>query len=234
MAAILVVFLLGRRIACAPGRADRRPRRRRLPALHPLDRRPVQRAAGDLHPAGGGARLPLGRDASRSDCGPGCVPGFLFGLTALIRPEYLVVGVAFVLLAAIRVGRARGWRPGLAGAALMVAAFLVPIVPWTVRNVVVLDRTVPISHRRRQGALRRHLPARRRRIPAGQGAARRALPAPRPRARLRGARRGRPDAALRPRRRGATRTCRATRRWARSARKTSTTTSAKTRSNTRR
>ena len=73
------------------------------------------------------------------------LPGLLFGLTALIRPEYLVVGGAFAVLAAIRAGRARGWRPGLAGAALLVAAFLLPIVPWAVRNVVVLDRVVPIS-----------------------------------------------------------------------------------------
>ncbi|MGC1166489.1 MAG: glycosyltransferase family 39 protein, partial [Solirubrobacterales bacterium] len=40
------------------------------------------------------------------------LPGLLFGLTAMFRPEYLFVGAAFVVLAAIRVGRARGWRPG--------------------------------------------------------------------------------------------------------------------------
>ena len=51
-----------------PGGADRRLRRRRLPALHPLDRRPLQRAAGDLHPAGRGARLPLGGRAGAA-CG---------------------------------------------------------------------------------------------------------------------------------------------------------------------
>jgi 4-amino-4-deoxy-L-arabinose transferase-like glycosyltransferase len=73
------------------------------------------------------------------------VPGLLFGLTAMFRPEYLVVGAAFVVLAAVRVGVARGWRPGLAGAGLLVAAVLVPIVPWTIRNVDVLDRVVPIS-----------------------------------------------------------------------------------------
>jgi hypothetical protein len=94
------------------------------------------------------------------------LPGLLFGLTALIRPEYLLVAAAFVLLAALRVSRStdgesakesdmrtfsrtRGegstWRPGLAGAGLMLAAVLVPIVPWTVRNAVVLDRLVPIS-----------------------------------------------------------------------------------------
>jgi 4-amino-4-deoxy-L-arabinose transferase-like glycosyltransferase len=72
-------------------------------------------------------------------------PGLLFGLTAMFRPEYLFVGVAFVVLAAIRVGMARGWRPGLGGAGLLLAALLVPIVPWTIRNVDVLDRVVPIS-----------------------------------------------------------------------------------------
>ena len=47
LATIVVVYLLGRRVWSAPAWADRRPRRRRLPAVHPLDRRPLQRAAGD-------------------------------------------------------------------------------------------------------------------------------------------------------------------------------------------
>lgn len=73
------------------------------------------------------------------------LPGLLFGLTAMFRPEYLFVGAAFVVLAAIRVGTARGWRPGLAGAGLLTVALLLPIVPWTIRNVDVLGRVVPIS-----------------------------------------------------------------------------------------
>jgi 4-amino-4-deoxy-L-arabinose transferase-like glycosyltransferase len=73
------------------------------------------------------------------------LPGLLFGLTAMFRPEYLFVGAVFVVLAAIRVGAARGWRPGLAGAGLLVLALLLPIVPWTIRNVDVLGRVVPIS-----------------------------------------------------------------------------------------
>jgi 4-amino-4-deoxy-L-arabinose transferase-like glycosyltransferase len=73
------------------------------------------------------------------------LPGLLFGLTAMFRPEYLLVGAAFVVLAAIRVGRRHGWRPGLAGAGLLVAALLLPIVPWTIRNLDVLGRVVPIS-----------------------------------------------------------------------------------------
>jgi 4-amino-4-deoxy-L-arabinose transferase-like glycosyltransferase len=73
------------------------------------------------------------------------LPGFLFGLTAMIRPEYLVIGAAFVLLALIRVGRERGWRPGAEGAALLLVAFVLPMVPWTIRNYDALGRFVPIS-----------------------------------------------------------------------------------------
>lgn len=73
------------------------------------------------------------------------LPGLLFGLTAMFRPEYLFVGAVFVVLAATRVGMARGWRPGLGGAGLLLVALLLPIVPWTVRNVDVLGRVVPIS-----------------------------------------------------------------------------------------
>lgn len=73
------------------------------------------------------------------------VPGFLFGFTAMFRPEYLLVGAAFVVLAAIRIWRARGWRLGLAGAAILLVALVLPILPWTIRNVIVLDRVAPIS-----------------------------------------------------------------------------------------
>jgi 4-amino-4-deoxy-L-arabinose transferase-like glycosyltransferase len=73
------------------------------------------------------------------------LPGLLLGLTAMLRPEYLFVAAAFVALAAVRVGSARGWRPGLAGAGLVVVALALPILPWTIRNVDVLGRVVPIS-----------------------------------------------------------------------------------------
>jgi hypothetical protein len=92
------------------------------------------------------------------------LPGLLFGLTAMFRPEYLFVGLAFVVLAAIRGATSRpvvasrpmddkrrpesgtrGWKPGLAAAALFALALLLPIAPWTIRNVDVLDRVVPIS-----------------------------------------------------------------------------------------
>lgn len=92
------------------------------------------------------------------------LPGLLFGLTAMFRPEYLFVGAAFVVLAAIRAatrppfvasrdiadkrrteGRGRDWKAGLAAGAALFVALLLPIVPWTIRNVDVLGRVVPIS-----------------------------------------------------------------------------------------
>jgi hypothetical protein len=72
-------------------------------------------------------------------------PGFLFGLTAMFRPEYLLVAAAFVVLAALRAGRDRDWRGGLLAAAVLLVAIVLPILPWTVRNAIVLDRAVPIS-----------------------------------------------------------------------------------------
>ncbi len=143
MAAIVVVFLLGRRIACRPAGL--------LAALGVAVYPPFIHSTGALFseppaiftlPA---AVLAFLWASEQERLRAWLLPGLLFGLTALIRPEYLVVGVAFVLLAGFRVARARGWRPGLAVAALSIAALLVPIVPWTVRNVVVLDRAVPIS-----------------------------------------------------------------------------------------
>jgi dolichyl-phosphate-mannose-protein mannosyltransferase len=74
------------------------------------------------------------------------VPGLLLGLLAMVRPEYLPLGI---LLALVALFRARwwigAWREGIAAAALMTLAFLLPIVPWTVHNVLSLDRFVPIS-----------------------------------------------------------------------------------------
>ncbi len=74
------------------------------------------------------------------------LPGFLLGLTALVRPEYLAFGAVFAALALARAWRDRGgWRPGAVAATLVIVAFCLPILPWTVRNFVVFDRFVPLS-----------------------------------------------------------------------------------------
>lgn len=83
--------------------------------------------------------------SDRKGIWPWLVPGLLFGLTAMFRPEYLLVGAAFVLLAAVREWQQRGWQLGVAGAAVLLVALILPILPWTIRNLVVLDRVVPIS-----------------------------------------------------------------------------------------
>ena len=65
----------------------------------------------------------------------------------MFRPEYLFVGAAFVVLAADP-GLARrpsAGSPAWPEPALLLLALLLPIVPWTIRNVDVLDRVVPIS-----------------------------------------------------------------------------------------
>lgn len=72
------------------------------------------------------------------------LPGVLFGALALTRPEYLGVAVLVSLVIAAR--KLRGdWRSSLLPAAVFLAAALVVIAPWTIRNAVALDRFVPIS-----------------------------------------------------------------------------------------
>lgn len=76
---------------------------------------------------------------------PWLLPGLGFGLTALIRPEYLSVCAAFTIFLLIRAWMKSGAGPALAASALFVLAVLVPIVPWTVHNYHELDRVVPLS-----------------------------------------------------------------------------------------
>jgi Dolichyl-phosphate-mannose-protein mannosyltransferase len=143
LAAIVVVYLLGRRINCRPAGL--------IAAFGVAVYPPFIHSTGALFseppaiftlPA---AVLAFLWAAEQERLRAWLLPGFLFGLTALVRPDYLPVGIAFVVLAAICVGRERGWEPGLAGAALLGVALLLPIVPWTIHNQVTLDRTVPIS-----------------------------------------------------------------------------------------
>ncbi len=143
LATIVVVYLLGRRINCRPaGLLAAFAVAIYPPFIHSIGALYSEPPAMFTLPAAVLAFLWAGE---RERVRAWLLPGVLFGLTAMFRPEYLLVGVAFAILAPIRVGRQRGWRPGLAAAALLVAALLAPILPWAVRNQVVLHRTVPIS-----------------------------------------------------------------------------------------
>ncbi len=72
------------------------------------------------------------------------LPGGLFGALALVRPEYLGIAVLVAIAIAAR-ELPRDWRSSLLPAAVFLAAALVVIAPWTIRNAVALDRFVPIS-----------------------------------------------------------------------------------------
>lgn len=147
VAAIFVVFALGRRLAPPRTRDAVGLTAALAVAVYP----PFLHSTGELMseppailtlPA---AVLAFLWAAERQRLWAWAVPGLLFGLTAMLRPEYLLVGAAFVALAALRAGLERGLRPGLGAAALAALALALPILPWTVRNAIVLDRTVPIS-----------------------------------------------------------------------------------------
>ncbi len=143
LAAIVVVYLLGRRINCRPAGLIAAFGVAIYPSfIHSTGALFSEPPAIFTLPA---AVLAFLWAADQKHLRAWLVPGFLFGLTALIRPDYLPVGIAFAVLAAIRVGRERGWQSGLAGAGLLAGALLLPIVPWTIHNQVTLDRTVPIS-----------------------------------------------------------------------------------------
>lgn len=73
------------------------------------------------------------------------LPGVMFGLTALIRPEYLFVAFAFTAFVLIRCWLKDGPGVSMVATAAFFLAVLIPVVPWTVHNYVQLDRVVPIS-----------------------------------------------------------------------------------------
>jgi 4-amino-4-deoxy-L-arabinose transferase-like glycosyltransferase len=73
------------------------------------------------------------------------VPGAFLGATALTRPEYLMFAAILGLVVLAKMARDRGWRLGVVSAALFVAAFALVLAPWTIRNIVVLDRFVPVT-----------------------------------------------------------------------------------------
>jgi len=121
LAAIVVVYLLGRRLNCRPaGLVGALGVAIYPPFIHSTGALFSEPPAMFTLPAAVLAFL-WASDSERTGALRWLVPGLLFGATAMIRPEYLLVGAAFVVLAAIRVARERAWRPGLAAASLLSA-----------------------------------------------------------------------------------------------------------------
>ncbi|MGE5281002.1 MAG: glycosyltransferase family 39 protein [Chloroflexota bacterium] len=73
--------------------------------------------------------------------------GLLLGALAMLRPEYAVLVPLLPALGAVCLRRAAGRldRGSLLGPALALGCACLVILPWTIRNLVVLDRLVPIS-----------------------------------------------------------------------------------------
>lgn len=71
------------------------------------------------------------------------VPGLLLGALVLVRPEYL--GISLLVAVVVLAWGRPEWRLGAANAGLLLVGVALVVVPWTVRNAVVLDRFVPVS-----------------------------------------------------------------------------------------
>jgi hypothetical protein len=73
------------------------------------------------------------------------VPGLILGALALVRPEYLAIGLLLALLIFLRQRLHMPWRRALVAAAIVVLGIVVVVAPWTVRNAIALDRFVTVS-----------------------------------------------------------------------------------------
>ena len=142
--AVLVVYLLGRRLAgpraglVAAG----------LAAVYPPTLFYTSLLSGEplaiLTVPGAVLAFLWAADSGRSPWA-WALPGLLLGLTAFLRPEYLVLTALLAALAIVLVGRRNGpWR-GVAAGGLMVVAFAATIAPWTVSASNELGRFVPVS-----------------------------------------------------------------------------------------
>jgi hypothetical protein len=72
-------------------------------------------------------------------------PGVLIGFSALVRPEYLLFGVALAALATLKVAVDRGLRAGVVAGAVLAAAFALPIAPWAIHVSGEVGRFVPVT-----------------------------------------------------------------------------------------
>jgi hypothetical protein len=71
--------------------------------------------------------------------------GFLMGVTVMFRPEAIAFGVVLALIAGARVAHVRDYRFGLEAAGALLLAIAIALVPWTVRNAVVLHKVTPVG-----------------------------------------------------------------------------------------
>lgn len=73
------------------------------------------------------------------------VPGLTLGALALVRPEYLAIGLLLALIVALRQLRHSDWKRAVLAGVVVALGLIVVVAPWTIRNAVALDRFVTVS-----------------------------------------------------------------------------------------
>jgi hypothetical protein len=63
----------------------------------------------------------------------------------MLRPEYLILIAILPVLGVLKLRAILDLRPAIGRAALMAAVACLVVLPWTIHNLVVLDRFVPLS-----------------------------------------------------------------------------------------
>lgn len=71
--------------------------------------------------------------------------GLLFGLAALTKPQVIFLPGFLILLSFLKHGESGGWRTQFVRGALLYAAMALVLVPWTVRNTLVMGEFVWLS-----------------------------------------------------------------------------------------
>jgi hypothetical protein len=73
------------------------------------------------------------------------VPGVTLGALALVRPEYLAIGLLLALVVFLRQVRHSDWKRALLAGIVVALGLIVVVAPWTIRNAIALDRFVTVS-----------------------------------------------------------------------------------------
>jgi hypothetical protein len=142
-AAVLLTYLLARRLAGPVAGLVAAGALAIYPALFEYQALLLGEPLASFLLAAGVLALLAARERDRLWAWGGC--GALFAALALVRPEYLLVALVmpFAVLLPRPDGAALGRRA--AGLAAMLAATVLLLAPWTIRNAIVLDRVVPVS-----------------------------------------------------------------------------------------
>ncbi|HEX4306266.1 MAG TPA: hypothetical protein VHZ54_09535 [Solirubrobacterales bacterium] len=73
------------------------------------------------------------------------VPGLTLGALALVRPEYLAIGLLLAVLVFLWQRLRMPWRQALVAGAIVALGIVIVVAPWTIRNAIALDRFVTVS-----------------------------------------------------------------------------------------